>query len=57
LLYSGAQEGGGTAAVEAVAGDGFLARRFAIAALLLWTIALAAAPSLLGLLLLIGLLR
>jgi len=57
LLYSGAQEGGGTAAVEAVAGDGFLAHRLAIAALLLWTIALTAAPPLVGLLVLMGLLR
>jgi hypothetical protein len=57
LLYSGAQEGGGTAAVEAVAGDGFLARRLAIGVLLLWTIALAAAPPVLGLLVLIGLMR
>jgi len=57
LLYSGAQEGGGTVAVQALAGDGFIARRLAIGALLLWTIALAAAPPLLGLLVLIGLLR
>ncbi len=57
MLYSGAQEGGGTAAVEAVADDGFVARRLAIGALLLWTIPLAAAPPLLGLLVLIGLLR
>ena len=57
MLYSGAQEGGGTAAVEAVAGDGFLVRRLAIGVLLLWTIALAAAPPVLGLLVLIGLMR
>jgi hypothetical protein len=57
LLYSDAQEGGGAAAVEAVVDDAFLARRLAIGALLLWTIALAAAPPLLGLLVLIGPLR
>ena len=57
MLYSGAQEGGGTAAAEAVAGDGFLAHRLAIGALLLWTIALTAAPPLIGLLVLMGLLR
>ena len=57
MLYSVAQEGGGAAAVEAAAGDGFLARRFAMGALLLWTIALTATPPLLGLLVLMGLLR
>jgi len=57
LLYSVAQEGGGAAAVEAAAGDGFLARRLAIGVLLLWTIALTATPPLLGLLVLMGLLR